>query len=29
MVQGQDPQAVLDAVATKYKTEVVKSYTTK
>lgn len=29
MVQGQDPKAVLDAVATKYKTEVVKSYTTK
>ena len=27
MVQGQDPKAVLDAVAAKYKTEVVKSYT--
>ena len=27
MVQGQDPKAALDAVANKYKTEVVKSYT--
>ena len=28
MVQGQDPKAALDAVASKYKTEVVKNYTT-
>ena len=28
MVQGQDPKVALDAVANKYKTEVVKSYTT-
>ena len=27
MVQGQDPKTVLDGVANKYKTEVVKSYT--
>jgi len=28
MVQGQDPKTALDAVASKYKVEVVKSYTT-